>query len=167
MRTTDEIIHNGKTLTEILKLHKKWRNSEYGGARANLIGADLIDANLGDADLRYANLIGADLIGADLSCANLSDADLSRAKYRGITIKYLRSFSGLYKYITVVAIADDGTEYIGLGCKFLKKQEWEGNGFWNNTSEFPDDNLIATKERILALVACVIVTGKQIGRAHV
>ena len=116
MRTTDEIIHNGKTLTEILKLHKKWRNSEYGGARANLSGADL-----------------------------------SRAKYRGITIKYLRSFSGLYKYITVVAIADDGTEYIGLGCKFLKKQEWEGNGFWNNTSEFPDDNLIATKERILAL----------------
>ena len=131
MRTTDEIIHNGKTLTEILKLHKKWRNSEYGVSRANLSDADLSDANLGGA--------------------NLSDADLSRAKYRGITIKYLRSFSGLYKYITVVAIADDGTEYIGLGCKFLKKQEWEGNGFWNNTSEFPDDNLIATKERILAL----------------
>ena len=176
MRTTDEIMHNGKTLTEILKLHKKWRNSEDGGVRANLSRANLIGADLSGADLIGANLIGADLSGAnlsgadlsradlsranlsgaDLSGANLSGADLSRAnlsgaKYRGITIKYLRSFSGLYRYITVVAIADDGTEYIGLGCKFLKKQKWDGDGFWNNTNEFPDDNSIATKERILAL----------------
>ena len=171
MRTTDEIMHNGKTLTEILKLHKKWRNSEDGGVRANLSRANLIGADLSGADLIGANLIGADLSGAnlsgadlsradlsranlsgaDLSGANLSGADLSGAKYRGITIKYLRSFSGLYRYITVVAIADDGTEYIGLGCKFLKKQKWDGDGFWNNTNEFPDDNSIATKERILAL----------------
>ena len=151
MRTTDEIMHNGKTLTEILKLHKKWRNSEDGGVRANLSGADLNGADISGADLNGADLNGADLSRADLSGANLSEANLSGAKYRGITIKYLRSFSGLYKYLTVVAIAEDGTEYIGLGCKWLKRSEWDGDGFWNNTNEFPDDGSIKTKERRMAL----------------
>jgi hypothetical protein len=64
MRTTKEIKINGKTLESILKSHKKWRNNEKGGIRADLRGALLRGANLRGADLSGANLRGADLSGA-------------------------------------------------------------------------------------------------------
>lgn len=50
-------------LEEILKLHKKWLNSEKNGERA---------------DLSSANLSGADLYGADLIGANLDDKEKCR-----------------------------------------------------------------------------------------
>ena len=47
MRTTDEIIINGKILTE----HETWLNDNTKGQRANLRHADLQDADLRHADL--------------------------------------------------------------------------------------------------------------------
>jgi len=54
MRQPDEIIHNGKTITEWLEINKTK-------------DADLRDANLSDANLRGANLRGANLRDANLS----------------------------------------------------------------------------------------------------
>ena len=79
--TTDE-------LQTILELHRKWLQSEPGGVRANLRGANLRRADLEGADLRGANLWRADLWRADLRGANLWGAnlwraDLGRADLRG------------------------------------------------------------------------------------
>lgn len=69
MRNTDDIIHNGTTLTEILRLHKLWRGGGAKGIRANLTEANLTEANLSGANLSGAKLRGANLTGANLSGA--------------------------------------------------------------------------------------------------
>ena len=84
---------NKEELNKILENHKKWINSEEGGERADLIGANLSYANLSYADLSkadlcYANLIGADLSKADLCYANLRGAALSYANMKGANIDY-------------------------------------------------------------------------------
>lgn len=58
-------------LQKILEAHGKWINGEYGGARADLRGANLSEADLSEANLRGADLRGADLGGADLRGADL------------------------------------------------------------------------------------------------
>ena len=83
MISTDEIMHDGKTLTEIIRLHKCWKNGEDGGVRADLSGADLRFADLSGADLRFADLSGADLSGSDLRGADLSGAYLNGADLSG------------------------------------------------------------------------------------
>ena len=65
MKKPIEIIVNGKSLEEILKLHEMWLNDEEGGVRAELRDANLQYANLRNADLQGANLRGANL---DSSC---------------------------------------------------------------------------------------------------
>ena len=70
-------------LAEILAKHKLWLNSEEGGARAYLSGANLSRAYLSGANLSRADLSGADLSRADLSRADLSGANLSRADLSG------------------------------------------------------------------------------------
>ena len=82
MRTTDEIIIGGKTLTEILELHKLWLEDNTKGQRANLQYANLRYANLRYANLQYADLRHADLQGANLRGANLQHADLQGADLR-------------------------------------------------------------------------------------
>ena len=82
--TTDE-------LQTILELHRKWLQSEPGGVRANLRGAnlwraDLWGANLRGSDLKRADLWGANLWGADLWRANLWGANLKRADLRGANL---------------------------------------------------------------------------------
>ena len=79
MRTTDEIIIGGKTLTEILELHKLWLEDNTKGQRANLRYANLRYADLRHANLRYADLRHADLQGADLQHAELQGVDLQGA----------------------------------------------------------------------------------------
>ena len=78
---------NTEELEEILEKHRKWINSEYGGKRADLRGANLSDANLRGADLRDADLRDADLRGANLSDANLRGANLSDANLRGANLR--------------------------------------------------------------------------------
>jgi hypothetical protein len=46
-------------------------------------------------------------------------------------------------------IAEDGTEYIRMGCFFRKVSEWEAD-FWNNLNEFPNDGDIPSKLRWMA-----------------
>jgi uncharacterized protein YjbI with pentapeptide repeats len=92
---------NAENLKKVLELHRKWWNSETGGERADLAGAnlsgaylsganlsraDLSGANLSGANLSGANLFGANLFGANLSRANLSGANLSRADLSGANL---------------------------------------------------------------------------------
>jgi hypothetical protein len=97
LRDPKEIIIEGKPLSEILALHRKWWQGEEGGSRAVLRDADLSDADLSDADLRGAVLRDADLRDADLRDADLrdavlrgadlSDADLRDADLRGADLR--------------------------------------------------------------------------------
>jgi hypothetical protein len=123
-------------------------------SEADLRGADLSRADLRGADLSGADLSGADLSGADLIGADLSEADLSGADLSGVKIQSCAVFTGLYKYLAMPVIAEDGTEYIRLGCHFRKASEWSGN-FWNNPSEFPNNGDAGSKDRWNAYQACL------------
>jgi uncharacterized protein YjbI with pentapeptide repeats len=76
-----------EALNTILDKHLKWVNSEDGGERASLEGADLRSANLWGADLRSADLRSADLEGANLRSADLEGADLRRADLSGADLR--------------------------------------------------------------------------------
>ena len=117
--------------------------------RANLYGANLPGANLPGADLSGANLSRANLSRANLSRANLYGANLYGAKIGNITIKKAMVINGLYKYLAMPIIAEDGKQYIGLGCHLRSVDDWENN-FWNNPNEFPNDNSIKSQLRVLA-----------------
>ena len=110
---------------------------------ADLSGADLYGANLGGADLRGANLSGADLCGANLRGAYFCD------------IKILKTtvFTGLYTYNAMPIISEDNKHYIKLGCYTRLVEEWE-NDFWNNESEFPNDNSLKSQYRVMAYEVC-------------
>ena len=124
---------------KILGDHAKWRYNEAGGSYADLSGADL----------SRANLSGADLFGADLYRANLSGADLFGIKCKNATV-----FTGLYSHMAMPIIAEDGNEYVRLGCHFRKVSEWQGN-FWNNDSEFPNDGSAKSQMRLMAYNTCL------------
>ncbi len=108
-------------LAAVLAAHKMWCLGHETGRRADLR----------DADLRGADLQGADLRGADL---------------RGLKIKQAAVFTGLYKYLVMPVIAEDGTEWVCLGCHFRTVADWDAN-FWNNNSEFPNAGDAASKDR--------------------
>ena len=101
-----------------------------------------------------ADLRGADLSCADLSCADLSDDDLSGAYLGGVKIKTAVVFTGLYKYLAMPVIADDGTEHINLGCHFRTTTEWASD-FWNNPRVFPNNGDLASKDRWNAYQTCL------------
>jgi len=120
---------------------------------ADLRGADLTDADLRGADLRDADLRGAYLTGAYLRGADLRGADLRGAYLRGaylenIKIKKAVVFSGLYKYVVIPFISEDGDYYVKMGCYTRKLSEWESN-FWNNNNEFPNDGSIKSNLRLM------------------
>jgi len=142
MKNTDEITHNGKTLTEILTLHRMWLYNENGGIRADLSRADLSRADLSGANLSRANLSGADLSGADLSGAKFV--------YNGIEAKRFNVFNNLYKYCVYAILSTDGVQYVRLGCKFYSREDWNaGKGI--NNKEFPDDGSESSELRKFAL----------------
>ncbi len=121
---------------------------------ADLQGADLQGAYLRGADLRGADLRGADLQvaylrGADLRGADLRGADLRGAYLRGHKIKSAQVFTGLYKYVTIPFITEEGEKRICLGCYNRSLKEWEAD-FWNNTSEFPNDGNYESVSRVFA-----------------
>jgi hypothetical protein len=87
---------------------------------------------------------GADLQGADLQGANLHNADL-----RGVKIKRAIVFTGLYKYIVMPIIAEDGKKWVKMGCYLRMLSEWEAD-FWNNDNEFPNDNSETSNLRLFA-----------------
>ena len=102
------------------------------------------EMNLRELVLHYVKTARTAESGADLSGANLSGAKLSGAKISKTAV-----FTGLYAYIVMPVIADDGTEYIRMGCYFREVSEWESD-FWNNPSEFPNNGDIPSKLRWMA-----------------
>ena len=85
MRKIEDItLKNGRSLKEVLEVHKNWLKDLENGKKADLSYEDLSYIDLSDSDLRYgilegAYLIGANLIGADLESANLIGVNLSYA----------------------------------------------------------------------------------------
>ena len=130
-------------LQAVLAEHKKWLLDD-GGSRADLSGADLSGAYLS----------GAYLSGADLSGAYLSGADLSGAYLSNIKIAKAAVFTGLYTYLTMPIIAEDGTEWVRLGCHIRKVADWEAD-FWNDPREFPDNGSVKSQERVMAYKTCL------------
>ena len=121
---------------------------------ADLTGADLTGADLRGAYLRGAYLTGADLRGAYLTGADLRGADLRGADLTGVKIKACAVFTGLYKYIAMPVIAEDGKEWIRLGCHFRTVADWAAD-FWNNSREFPNNGDTSSKERWMAYQTCL------------
>ena len=77
------VLSDGRSLKEVLELHKKWLNNEAEGVHANLRGADLRGADLRGANLIYADLTDTDLRWADLRGTNLRCANLKNSKLTG------------------------------------------------------------------------------------
>lgn len=107
---------------------------------AYLQGADLRSADLRSADLRGAYLRGADLQGAYLRGAYLRDAE---------KIKLAAVFTGLYNYVVIPYITESGENRVKMGCYNRSVEEWDAD-FWNNGSEFPNDNSIKSNQRLFA-----------------
>ena len=137
-RFTGNVITEGEMNLRELVLH--YVKMERAAGRT----PDLRGAYLQGADLR-----GADLQGAYLRGADLRDADLQGAYLQGLKISKAVVFTGLYKYIVMLVIAEDGTEYIRMGCYLRKVTEWESD-FWNNPGEFPNDGDMPSKLRWMA-----------------
>ena len=111
---------------------------------ADLQGADLRGAYLQGADLQGAYLQCAYLQGAYLQCAYLQGADLQGEKiYKAVV------FTGLYDYIVIPYITEEGIKRIKMGCHNRTLEEWN-NDFWNNPNEFPNDNSEKSNLRMMA-----------------
>ena len=87
LRSPETIEINGRTLAEILDLHRAWLESGFrDGRRASLAGARLRAVNLAGCDLRQADLTGTDLTGADLARAKLNGAKLRGTNLRNAVL---------------------------------------------------------------------------------
>ena len=116
---------------------------------ADLSGADLSDANLRGTNLICAYLRGSNLSDANLSGANISGANLSGANLSGNKIKTAVVFTGLYIYLVIPYITENGEKWVKMGCHNRKLTDWE-NDFWNNNDEFPNDNSVKSNLRLMA-----------------
>jgi len=116
---------------------------------ADLQGADLLGAYLKGADLQGADLQGAYLQGADLQGAYLQGADLKGAYLQGEKISKAIVFTGLYKYIVIPYITEEGVKRVKMGCHNRTLEEWE-NDFWNNPNEFPNNDSVDSNLRLMA-----------------
>jgi uncharacterized protein YjbI with pentapeptide repeats len=135
MKSPNEIIHNGKTLADILDGHGIWAKGDAGGERADLVGANLERANLQGAYLRGANLEranlrdadlqGADLRGANLQGAYLRDANLQDAYLQGAN---LEGASGNMREIKSLQIDNWAVTYtaeiLQIGCQKHPIADW-------------------------------------------
>ena len=83
----------------------------------------------------------------------------SRAKVgEGATVGiYNAMFAlNLYKY-AVSAYNSDGVDWVQLGCYLRKREDWDKD-FWNNNSEFPNDNSDKSNARLRAYkIACAFL----------
>ena len=102
--------------------------------------------------LRGANLRGASLRGADLYGANLRGADLGGANLRGVgRVKTFRVFTGLYQYVCMAILAEDGTPWVRMGCLWKTVATWDKVGIRaSNIGEFPGDGSERCEERVRA-----------------
>ena len=84
----DVILKDGRSLKEVLELHKKWLEGEEGGERGDLSSENLRDIDFSNSDLEGAILINTDLTDVNLSDANLRSTDLSYADLSYADLKY-------------------------------------------------------------------------------
>ena len=82
-------------------------------------------------------------------CADLRDANLRGANLRGKKIKTATVFAGLYDYIVIPYITEDGEKWIKMGCHNRILSDWESD-FWNNPTEFPDNGSVKSNLRLMA-----------------
>ena len=94
-------------------------------------------------------LVKAVSTGAYLTGANLRGANLTRAYNEKIVIEKATVITGLYKYIVMPIIAENGKQYVIMGCYTRTVKEWNQD-FWNNTSEFPNDKSLKSQLRVMA-----------------
>lgn len=71
-------------------------------------------------------------------------AYLSRAKLKKAIV-----FTGLYKYVVIPIISEDGKQYVKMGCYTRTIEDWDKD-FWNNPSEFPNDGSVKSNLRSFA-----------------
>ena len=122
---------------------------EDNSVKETLIEAVKSGADLRGAYLQCAYLQDAYLRGAYLQGAYLQGADLQGAYLQGVKIKTAIVFTGLYKYIVIPFISEDGEKYIKMGCYTRKLSQWESD-FWNNPNEFPNDGSEKSNMRLFA-----------------
>lgn len=84
------------------------------------------------------------LTGADLRGADRRGADSNKIKINKAIV-----FTGLYKYVVIPFISEDGEKYVKMGCFTRKLSEWESD-FWNNDNEFPNNNSEKSNMRLFA-----------------
>ena len=88
MRKIEDVtLKDGRSLKEVLELHKKWLEDEEGGERVDLSDEDLSYVDLKDIDLRCVFLRCTNLRGVNLECVNLKGADLKGAYLKGAYLK--------------------------------------------------------------------------------
>ena len=168
-------------LDKILEKHKSYLVGLDGGEKADLSHANLRGANLSHANLRHANLIDANLHGADLSHANLHGADLSDADLHGANL-YGANLSDADLHganLHGANLSDADLHGADLSGTYLDEKEQCRKGVILKKTMMGYKKLSGGSICVLsipkgAIVFCingskclVIVTGKQIGRAHV
>jgi len=127
------------------------RDADFRGADfrgAVLSGSDFRGADFRGSDLRGAVLSGAYFRGAYFSGAYFSGSDLRGAYLRGEKIKYAAFFTGLYEYIVIPFVTENGEKRIIMGCHNRSEQEWI-ESFWNNNNEFPNDGSLKSECRVM------------------
>ena len=85
------------------------------------------------------------LDGASLDGASLDGASLDG---KNKIVKAI-VFSGIYKYSTIAYIIKENEKRVKMGCFDRSLREWEDD-FWNNDSEFPNNNSKKSNLRFLA-----------------
>ena len=154
MRKIEDVtLKDGRSLKEVLELHKKWLENEESGEGVNLSYEDLSDVDLSNLNLRYiylegadlsdANLTGADLKGANLKYANLTDANLAYAKlsyakliHANLKNSYLRDIDLKYANLTNANLIDANLTYTNLTYANLTNANLTGVKYNNATSFF-------------------------------
>ena len=139
-------IKNRFTGTVIFEYSKENNTIKETVLEARKRGAYLQGAYLQGAYLRGADLRAVDLRGANLQGAYLRGAHLRGAEFA--PIKEAAFFTGLYNYI-VIPYIDENEKRIKMGCHDRSLKEWEDD-FWNNPSEFPNDNSESSLFRLMA-----------------
>ena len=128
----DIILKNGRSLKEVLELHKKWLKEEKDGEKADLSYEDLSDVDFSDLNLRYAilrgtNLEGAKLSGTKLTYANLRGANLRSTKLEGAYLGYADLTGANLKGVDLTGANLTGAKLIGANLKDVK---------YNNSTSF-------------------------------
>ena len=136
MRKIEDVtLKDGKSLKEVLELHKKWLENEESGDRADLSYEDLSDVDLSNLNLRYVILEGVNLSNAELSHVNLKGADLKGANLIGtyLTGANLSYANLIGADLICTYLTGANLKYTNLSCANLECADLtDANLTWDN-----------------------------------